>query len=67
VEGIGLDLIAALKASFESCGMDSRAFNGLPASPNRIMHPATYHMINNPLTIPLELNRCANRIFQSFR
>jgi hypothetical protein len=67
VEGIGLDVIAALKASFESRGMNSQAFNRLPASPNRIMPPAAYHMINSPLTIPLKLNPCANGIFQSFR
>jgi hypothetical protein len=67
VEGIGWDVITALKASFESCGMNSRAFNGLPARPNRIMHPAAYHMINSPLTIPLKLNHRANGIFQSFR
>jgi hypothetical protein len=67
VEGIGWDVIAALKASFESCGMNSQAFNGLPARPNRIMHPAAYPMINSTLTIPLELNLGANGIFQSFR
>jgi hypothetical protein len=67
VEGVGLGAIAALKASFGSCGMNSRAFNGLPASPDRIMHPAACHMINSALTIPLELNHCTNGIFQSFR
>jgi hypothetical protein len=67
VEDISWDVIAALKASFESCGMNSQAFNGLPAHPNRIMHPGAYHMINSPLTIPLKLNPCANGIFQSFR
>jgi hypothetical protein len=60
------DVIAALKASFKSCGMNSRTFNGLPASLNRIIHPAAYHVINNPLTLPLELSSCINGIFQSF-
>jgi hypothetical protein len=67
VEGIGWDVIAALKAGFESCDMNSRTFNGLPASPDRIMHRAAYHMINSPLTLPLELIHDANGIFQSLR